>query len=305
MIFGLIVVATATITAITASAQESAAFLKLGVGARAIGMGGAYTAVADDVSAIAWNPAGLSSLAKRELGVTHAELAAGARYDFLAYGQPTKYGVLAAGAIYLTQSAIGGRDASGRPTGSYGASDTALNVGYASKLASGLRLGGGLKYIRSSIAEQSAQSYALDLGGQYELGRAGPGTPRLGLAILNLGPGLRFVDENSPLPLTVAAGVGYRLPVGLVLALDYKNHPHSRTSQVSIGTEYALFSSFALRAGYGTTKPAGSAVGPAAALSGMAAGFGLKFLGGYTLAYAMPPFGELGNVQRFSLGARF
>ena len=44
---------------IIGAVQEGAAFLKLGVGARAVGMGGAYTAIADDVNSMGWNPAGI------------------------------------------------------------------------------------------------------------------------------------------------------------------------------------------------------------------------------------------------------
>lgn len=288
-----------------ASAQESAQFLKIGVGARAVGMGGAYTAMGDDASVIAWNPAGLSHLTKRELAASHAQLTAGTRYDFLGYAQPTGFGTFAAGAIHLTHGTIGGRDAAGRPTGGFGASDSSLSLGFASKLRGGPRWGGSVKYISSAIAERSARTYALDLGTQHELAGLGPGVPRLGLAVQNLGPGMRFLDESAPLPLSVAAGVAYRLPAGWVIAADYKNRPYTRTSEVSVGTEYALFPSFAVRGGYAASRTSNSgATAAAGALNGMAAGFGLRSAA-YTLDYSMTPFGELGNAQRFSLGARF
>ena len=45
---------------------SSATFLRIGVGARAEGMGEAFVAVANDPSAVFWNPAGLASLQRRE-----------------------------------------------------------------------------------------------------------------------------------------------------------------------------------------------------------------------------------------------
>ncbi len=290
----------------SARAEETAAFLKIGVGARALGMGGAYTAIARDVNAIAWNPAGLSYLPNRGLGVTHAELTANTRYDFLGYAHPTQYGTFAAAGAYLSQGAIEGRDAQGRPIGKFQAADSAISMGYALKLSGGMRLGGNVKYIKSSIADVSAQSYALDFGSQYEIqGMRGPGVPMVGLAVQNLGPGMKFLDQSSVLPLTLVTGLGYRLPVGLIVALDFKHRPYGRSNEVNVGTEYGLFSNFALRAGYGSAGVVNAASGGAlSAINGFAAGFGLNAFG-YSLDYSMTPFGELGKVQRFSLGARF
>lgn len=283
-------------------AGESAEFLKLGVGARAQGLGGAYTSLADDLSALHYNPAGLSLLNKRELGVTHAELPSDTRYDFLGYAQPTRYGTLSAGALYVNRGKIQGRDGQGREIGGFGASDMALSLGYAKSLTSALGLGGTFKYVSSAIAEASASSFALDLGSQYRES-LGPGKASVGLALQNLGPGRSLVSGSEPLPLTLAAGTGYRLPVGLTLALDYKHRPYARSSELGVGTEYALIPSLAVRAGYSGlgAKSSGSAL---KSLDGFAAGFGVKARG-YSLDYSMTPFGELGQVQRLSLGARW
>lgn len=289
----------------TAFASETASFLKLGVGARAVGMAGAYTAIADDVNALAWNPAGLSALEKRELGAMHAEMAEQTRYGFAGFAQPSKYGTFAVGGVYLDHGSLDGRDANGRPTSYYGASDQAVSLGWGSRLETGLRLGGVVKYIRSAIGGTSAQGFALDLGGQYALSSVGPGVPLLGLAVQNLGPGLKFEDHTSQLPLTVAVGAGYRLPKGLTLAMDFKQRPHAKESEFSAGAEYALLTNFALRAGYTTTQAeSGSSMGDFSALNGFATGLGFK-VRGCSLDYSFTPMGELGNVQRFSLGARF
>lgn len=289
-----------------AAAQESAAFLKLGAGARALGMGGAYTAVADDASGPAWNPAGLSAMSRPEVAATHAALPNQTRYDFLGYAQPLGRGTLGAAASYLSQGSLDGRDASGRPTGGFSASDAAFSVSYAPRLAGPARIGGGFKYVRSAISDVSAQTFAVDLGGQYALGGWGPGRAHLGLAVLNIGPGMRFLDKSQPLPLTLAAGVAYRLPAGILAAFDAKHRPHGDGTELGVGAEYAMLGNFSLRTGFSRTAgPAAASLGAqASAFAGFAAGFGLKARS-YSLDYSMTPFGDLGAAQRISLGARF
>lgn len=289
---------------VSASAEETAQFLKVGVGARALGMGGAYTALAEDVSAVSWNPAGLSLLTRRELGGMHAELSEGMRYNFLGYAHPAGRGVLGAGLMHLSQGSLQGRDDSGRLAGGYSASDTAVSLSYARGLGRGLSLGLTAKAISSRIGSDSGQSTAFDAGGLYDLGTLGPGKARLGAAVLNMGPELKQGGAGSPLPLTFALGFGYKLPVGLTLAADFKRRPYAGASEASLGTEYALLPAFAVRAGYASSHGALSGSKRLSDLSGFTTGFGVK-VGRASLDYSLTPYGGLGNAHRVSLGARW
>ncbi len=60
-----------------------------GFGARAMGMGNAFTALADDPTAVYWNPAGLDYIYQQSVTLFHASLYEGASYDFLGYAYPT------------------------------------------------------------------------------------------------------------------------------------------------------------------------------------------------------------------------
>lgn len=63
-------------------------FMYVGAGARALAMGGAFSAVADDITAAYWNPAGLSSVRTRSAAFMHSERFGGLiTYDYLAYSQ--------------------------------------------------------------------------------------------------------------------------------------------------------------------------------------------------------------------------
>src|SRR5690349_76125 len=65
-------------------------FLKIGIGARAVGMGEAFVAVADDPSTVYWNAAGVASIIRREVAVSHTEWPAGIKVDHVAYIVPMK-----------------------------------------------------------------------------------------------------------------------------------------------------------------------------------------------------------------------
>ena len=82
------------------------AFLRQDAGARGAALGGAMTAIVDDASALSWNPAGLSRLAKPEAGATHVALFEDTSFDFLSGGLSTaRWGGFAAG--YVRQNSGG------------------------------------------------------------------------------------------------------------------------------------------------------------------------------------------------------
>lgn len=287
-----------------AAEPTSAAFLKIPVGARAVAMGGAYTALAEGADALYWNPAGVASLSGKQLGTTHAELFAGMRYDFLGYVQPTSVGSIGTSMALLSQGGIEGRGENREPTGGFGASDAAFSLAYGRNLSRiPARVGLSVKYLESRIGADAARSYALDLGTLYRLPAQAPLS--LGLAARNIGPGMRFQSERFPSPLTLAAGLAYRLPAGLALAVDVQHKPYEGKTALGIGTEYAVLSALSVRAGY--SGLGARSEGSSSALSGvqgLGAGLGIR-ISRYQFDYAFTPFGELGNAQGVSLNARW
>ena len=292
----------ALLCAAPAAAGETGAFLKIPAGARAVGLGSAYTAMADDAASVAWNPAGLGHVGRRELTATHAELFAGLRHEFMAAAAPTPLGTLGLAAELLTQSDLEGRDAQGRQTGSLAASDRAVTVALGRTLGR-FQLGGGVRFIESKLADATARTLAVDIGGQAKAGAVFGVPLSLGAAVRNLGPGLSYGGTREPLPTTLSAGAAVRLPAGLTMAAEWRWRPNGDKAEFGLGTEYAVLPSVALRAGFATTRAVsgGAAIG---GLAGLGAGLGLR-LGRLGLDYAFTPFGELGNVQRLSLGVRW
>lgn len=284
-----------------ARSAETAAYLDIGVGARALSMGGAYTALADDVHAVYWNPAGLARLEKREAAASHAELGNSTRHDFLAYAHPTSRTVFAGAFTYLSQGKLEGRDALGSRTGGFDASDAAVAfaAGRRTDLAD---LGISVKYLRSHIASAEAQGLAVDAGLKRELAAA-RGKVVFGAALRNLGPGLKYADQRNDLPLRLALGAAYRLEKGHALAVEFQNSPRGAGSEGGFGGEYKAHEGVFLRLGYTSKSAAVSGSGFDAA-HGLTLGVGFD-KDRFRLDYAAQAAGELGNVHRFSLGTRF
>ncbi|MBI5246631.1 MAG: PorV/PorQ family protein [Elusimicrobia bacterium] len=295
---GLLIVALLAPSAVQAA--QTASFLDVGVGARALSLGGAGTAFADDATALYWNPSRLAQVEKRESVFSHAELAESTRLDFGGYVHPIKQGALGAGVTYLSHGSISGRDGQGRPTAGFGASDAALALAYARKEEIG-RVGVALKYIRRHIAEAEAQTVAFDVG-LSKAGDLGGWKSEMGLTLRNVGPGLRYVDQKNDLPLTAAFGLLFRKG-HLGLGLDYENRPRIGGNDAAVGLEYEAMPGVYLRSGYGTL---GAAEGGSGfdAVRGLAFGFGAK-MGSLRLDYGIKPMGELGRAHRFDVGCRF
>lgn len=275
-------------------------FLKISVDAKSEGLSGAYTAMSNNVTSLYWNPAGLAWVNKKEVLATHSEWLLGSRFDFLGVGIPlSKFkGSLGLGVSMLSQKEQEGRDEQGNKTGSFPANDGALTLALGRKISLSSQWGMGLKLIRSQIASDIGQGLALDLGVRH--GHRFNRIPlTLGVSILNLGPGVTFIDEPTKLPLTLAAGLAIESWGAFALSADWRYRIDDQKVFWAAGTQYSLSPGFSLRTGYGITDKTGEDI-----VSGLGLGFGIS-LRGYQLDYAFTPMGDLGNAHKFSLGARF
>lgn len=155
-------------------------FLNLGVGARAQGMGGAYGPLADDASAIYWNPAGLSGLIRPEIMFCHTQLFGGlANHDFLGLAWPlSKRLSLGLGWIRLGVDDIPrfSYNVGTVSEGSFGDNENAVFISAASQrevtpLGKPLKLsaGGSVKIIYNKLDDRQASGLGLDFGLQAKI----------------------------------------------------------------------------------------------------------------------------------------
>ncbi len=274
----------------------SADILKIGVGARAIGMGEAYVAQADDVSSLYWNPAGLALMQERQASFSYDQMYQDLKYQNASIGIPLENGAIGGSLSYLGYGDIQGFDQSGTPIGNQTAYSGVATLGGA-WLGNQWSAGANLKGIQEKLADESATGIAADLGANviYPKPVLG-GTLRLGGVVQNLGSGMKFEQQSDPLPMDWKLGIAavQMLDKKLNVSIDYTN-PKDDTGYVSGGFEYWLVPFIALRAGYVNSKDEGN---------GVRAGIGLR-IKGVSFDYAYAGNGELGMSHRYELSFRF
>ena len=313
----------------TAAAQ----FLKIGVGARAMGLGGSFTALANDVSTIYWNPAGISNIDGFSLAVAHNEWFADISHDFAGIVYPLTSSDFVA--LHVVALNTGEQEVTTvtQPEGTgiyYDVSDLAIGLSYARTLTDRFSVGLTVKYIQQNLYNESANTFAVDLGTYLRTGfhdlviamnmsNFGGNMQLEGRDLItitdlnnqvsgNYNPDARLKTEPWPLPLTFRVGVAMNFVGGndpivesaqnrFTIAVDGV-HPNDNTEKVNVGGEYAWDETVFARVGYKINYY----------LEKWTFGVGLRMnvinqqVG---FDYALVDFNDLGKVSQFSLELRF
>lgn len=269
-----------------AQGTSGAQFLGVGIGARAAAMGGAYTSVADDGTALHWNPAGLSRVDGHRLTLSHVSWLQDVTYNSASYA--ASFGRDAGIGVALEQG--GTRSWDNTDEGSFETGDFAGVVGYGRRMSADVGVGADLKFLSSSLGDHGASSYAVDLGVLYSVNNA----TSVGAAVRNLGPGLTFESGSDPLPVTMTVGGSYRWH-GVLMSMDLEK-VNDLGPTARIGAEYTPVRYLALRGGW--------IGGDETALSGLTGGVGLNWNEQWAVDYAYRA-SDLGGTHQFALSAGF
>jgi long-subunit fatty acid transport protein len=258
-------------------------------------MGGAFTGVADDATAIYWNPAGACQLTGRELTLGHTEYVADIKMANAAYTVPMGRYTVGVGVknLYVEDWR---RDIDGNVLGTFVNNLTSLGVMLSYKMDSGISIGGVINGLHEQLDTERASGVGLDVGMMYPIGGIS-----LGVVVKNLGTGMNYGDVNAALPTDLRIGIGYGgLASGKALVSSDIDIPMEGTKSLSVGGEYNLYKTLYIRGGY-TFREGGSELGP---LYGLNAGLGFC-IDEYKVNYGLAPFGDFATVHRISLNTRF
>ncbi len=308
----------------------AAQFLKIGAGARPIGMGGAYSALATDILSIYWNPAGLSrGVGNGEAIFNHAAWLADTQYDFAAVSM--NLGNMGSMGFHIISfrtpeepvRTIDHPDGTGQM---WNANMVSLGATYALNLTDRFSIGFTGKYIQETIFNVTARGAAFDLGILYYTPVKGL---TLGATIINFGTKMRLDGRDLYLDVDPLPEVGsvdavpakyrteyYDLPLGLRFGLAWqaiKNdnieviaavdgvHPNDNSEYMNSGIEVGFQRVIYLRAGYKALFMENSEQGLTfgAGIRYDVVGTNLKFDFGWA------DYGRLTNVKFVSFAIRY
>ncbi len=278
-------------------------FLKIGTSARATGMGSAFTGVADDATAVFWNPGGLVNVLGNEVSINHTVWAADTKLSsaIVAFNPRTIPGTFAFSlrSFWMDPQLV--RTAY-NPEGTgqtFDAGMTSMGLSYARFFTDKFSAGFTLNYLHMGLAETAVNTGSFDFGIMY---RIGVKDLKLGMAIQHLGGNFTYDERESKLPLTFKVGSSFNAWKNerqrLGVALEFQ-HPSDNLERANVGLEYALNEMFFVRGGYNIKYDT----------DGAAFGFGAAIPTGDTTRlqadYSGVDMGPLGLVHRMTLTVMF
>ncbi len=277
----------------------AAQFLKVGPSARAIGMGGAYTAVANDASSIYWNPAGMVEMTRTQVTLNDVVWPADIQLYYAAaiFSTPYLPGTFGLSARALTMDPQVERTIY-MPEGTnrtFDAGDMSFGISYGMYFTDRFSAGITTNFIHMGLADKSVETLSFDFGLLYRIGIQGM---RLGMLVQSLGSEVNFDDRSSKLPTMFKVGLAvdaFRSGAHTLLASGEFAHPVDNKERMNVGAEYTFNQFFSLRGGYNIGYDA----------EGLAAGVGFRIDTSQTsdisFDYAWEDLQDLGSTHRFSL----
>jgi hypothetical protein len=237
-LIGLLVILLAFNSSLLAQGEAAVPFLLISPGARPCGMGEAGVALADEATAVFWNPAGLAFQyndpevdKKGEISLMHVKWLpqfnfSDLWYDYLAGRYYVEdIGMIGGSITFLNLGKNVATDENGVELGTFDSFEYAITASYATKLKQNLALGLNLKFIQSNLTDKNlkigsenrdgrSSSFAVDLGVLWKPAYSFlQNKLSLGANLSNFGPKMTYIDEAQadPLPTNLRLGLAYKV----------------------------------------------------------------------------------------------
>lgn len=296
---------------------SAAQFLKIGMGARGIGMGESFIAVVDDAEALYWNPAGLAQFDRTAVFFSHNEWLIDTSLEFAGAVFHAGANSFGASITYLhTEEMVETTELQPFGTGRmFGFSDFLFGLSYARRMTNQFSFGLTTKFMQETLAEITMRAVLFDLGTYYDTGWQ---SIRFAVVVSNFGQDMKpsgdftfqdFSNESVTVDdfQSFAPPIMFRIGVAAeivetenhaITSSVQLNHPNDNAENVNLGVEYRWQDMIAFRAGYKTAQIEES----------YSLGFGLNVpitMADFRLDYAFTDFGRLGTVNRFGIQLQF
>lgn len=251
---------------------SSGSFLRIGLGARAASMAGAFVAISDDVTACAWNPAGLVRMGGTQVALSHIALPADIGYSHACFGMPVRWldGAVALQFGSLSTDLMETQEYYPYGTGrEFTFSDWLAGISVSKRFTDRFSGGIAIKYVREELGVEvggpATNALVLDAGTQYEIG---PRRMRLAVALMNFGPDMtpggtytkRTVEGTADAEYEgYAPATEFRFGIALSpvttgwldSVVDFEMcHPADNTETFRLGGEAVIGGTLAVRAGH-------------------------------------------------------
>jgi hypothetical protein len=310
---------------------SAANFLKVGIGAKAVGMAEAYVTMSDDATSLYWNPGAISRIDRTSIVFSTLWWLVDTHVSYAAVTMPFSIGTVGFDVSYfgsgdIEETTLAEQDGTGRVVS---ASDLALGLAYARNFTDRFSVGIKFKYIHEQLASVSASAMAFDIGSVFTTNFLND--LRIGINLANFGGDLRF-DGRDLLVTHVVPGSPTNKQVPAVL--ETSDWPLPLFLQIGIATDAYRSDAFKATLAYSVTDSRdhgarhnlGAAltflslggVGDLALRGGyrflydevtFSAGAGVQVSGGsfgkVTVDYAYTDFGRLKGVHQLTLGLMF
>lgn len=278
--------------------ETSADFLLINVGARAAGMGGAYTAVTEGANSTFWNPAGLTYVENDEVIIGYFSWYQDIKMNHASYAHNMNEKLtLAASINYLNYGHIDGRDINGITTGEISAYDFSGGISLGIRVRPEFSLGLTAKFINQHLDDLNGSTFAFDLGARYKIGIF-----NLAAVATNIGPKMKFdqVSENIPSSFRFGASVA-PFHENLLTAIEFEKRIYGG-NVIRHGLEYSFAGQYFIRGGYNYYPDSDDRIFG----TGFAVGAGVRF-NQFEVDYAYTPSEHYSSedLHRFSLIFKF